>query len=269
MRRIGIRYYDTHLTKENFEEMRDGGMDAVEISLVQQPMELDFRAAKKRADETGIEIWSTHLPFKYEYSIVRNTAEERKLALELNSELIRRATDIGCDKFVIHPSFIVKEEENRAELINYSKEALNYLAELAFSNGAQLAVENMIPICLGRTPDELLDIISVNDKLRVCFDVNHVLMGTHEEIFEKFGDKIITCHISDYDFVNERHWFPGEGKNDWPKINSFFNKIGYNGVWMYELSPGTINDFRSRELTVRDFYNNAHEIFEGKIPSRI
>ena len=269
MRKIGIRYYDTDLTRENFAAMRDGGMDAVELCLVNEPMELDFRAVRKYADEAGIEIWSTHLPFKYEYSIIQNTAEERKRALELNAELIRRATDIGCDKFIIHPSFIVTEDVDREERINWAKDALNSLAYLASANGAQLAVENMIPLCLGRTADELLDIIIINDKLRICFDVNHLLLDTHEEFVKKAGDKIITCHISDYDFINERHWFPGEGKNDWPKINSLFNEIGYKGVWMYELSPGTVNDFRSRPLTVRDFYNNAHEIFEGKVPSRI
>ena len=269
MRKIGIRYYDSALTRENFKQMRDGGIDATELCLVHNPMELDFREVRKYAYEAGIEIWSTHLPFKHEFSIVQKTAEERKTALELNAELIRRATDIGVDKFIIHPSFIVREEDNREECINYSKEALNSLAYLASSNGAQIAVENMIPLCLGRTTDELLDIVSVNDKLRICFDVNHLLIDTHEEFVRKTADKIITCHISDYDFVMERHWFPGEGKNDWPKINALFNEIGYKGVWMYELSPGTINDFRSRELTVRDFYNNAQEIFAGKVPSRI
>ena len=117
--------------------------------------------------------------------------------------------------------------------------------------------------------DELLEIVSVNDKLRICFGVNHLLLDDHMSFMERVKDKLITVHISDYDFIQERHWFPGEGKIDWPAVSAKFDEIGYQGAWMYELSPGTINDMRTRPLEVRDFYNNAMEIFAGKNPTRI
>lgn len=269
MRRIGVRYYDSLLNEDSFIEMHEGGMNTTEIDLVHNPMDLDFKNVRKLADKYGIHIWSTHLPMRDQYTVVQETAELRAEAVRLNAELIKRGTDIGCDKFVIHPSFIIPQDADRAECIEYSKEALDTLCEIADKLGAKLAVENMIPSCLGRTADELLDIVSVNDKLGICFDVNHLLMDNHNDFADKVKSRLITMHISDYDFVKERHWFPGEGKIDWVALYKKICEIGYEGDWIYELSPGTINDFRSRPLTVRDFYNNAMEIFSGKAPSRI
>ncbi len=82
---------------------------------------------------------------------------------------------------------------------------------------------------------------------------------------DKLRDKIITTHISDYDFIDEKHWLPGEGKVDWEAMISKFEEIGYKGVWMYEVGlkcPRTLE--RERELTFDDFYRNVNEIFSRK-----
>ena len=74
----------------------------------------------------------------------------------------------------------------------------------------------------------------------------------------KVGDKIITLHVSDYDFMNERHWLPGEGQNDWQKIIKSLKEVGYTGVWMYEIRftcPNTI--LRDRDLSCDDFVKNV------------
>ena len=51
----------------------------------------------------------------------------------------------------------------------------------------------------------------------------------------KKGSRIITTHISDHDYVDERHWLPGEGKIDWMRLLAAFEKIGYDGVYNMEL----------------------------------
>ena len=54
---------------------------------------------------------------------------------------------------------------------------------------------------------------------------------------KKLGKDIITLHISDYDFVDERHWLPKEGKTDWDSLIKALVECGYDGVWMYEVDP--------------------------------
>lgn len=141
------------------------------------------------------------------------------------------------------------------------------MAEGAHQNGAYIAVENLPRTCLGNTADEVSLLVSANDKLKVCFDTNHLLNEDNISFMDKLADKIITVHISDYDFINERHWLPGEGKNDWNAIISKLQEIGYNGVWMYEINlkcPKTI--IRDRDLTFDDFYENAKSVFAGRKP---
>lgn len=268
MRKLGIRYYDTLLTEENFREMHDGRMTATELCCVSEPETLSFKRTREYANRYGIEIWSCHLPFREKWSIVQRDRDAQKHALTLLKKLIDRATDIGVDKFVMHPGTPI-DQANRDESKKICMEALDILAEYTAMRGAQIAVENMIPKCLGNCADELLELVNANSKLRICFDVNHLLLDSHEYFAEKVRDKLITMHISDYDFIEERHWFPGYGKIDWSALYKKLCEIGYEGAWIYELSPNVKKDYLPRPLTVDDFYRNAMDIFAGKHPQRI
>lgn len=46
-------------------------------------------------------------------------------------------------------------------------------------------------------------------------DTNHLLKDLTEEFIKNLGLKVVTLHVSDYDRIDERHWIPGKGVNDW------------------------------------------------------
>lgn len=88
------------------------------------------------------------------------------------------------------------------------------------------------------------------------------------DFIHKVGKRIITTHVSDYDFVNERHWLCGEGDIDWEKLLKALNDVQYKGPWLYEIGftcPKTI--IRNRNLTCNDFALNAKELFSNKKPT--
>ncbi len=146
-----------------------------------------------------------------------------------------------------------------------SMESLDKLAEAAHECGAVIAVEDLPRTCLGHDSDEILRLISANDKLKVCFDTNHLLIDDNITFMDKLGDKIVTIHVSDYEFIDECHWLPGEGKVDWINMIDKFEEIKYNGIWLYEMSfKGERGLTRSRDLTYKDFYDNAKAIFEKR-----
>ena len=116
---------------------------------------------------------------------------------------------------------------------------------------------------VGKDIDEVKKLISADERLRVCFDTNHLLPGDGAEFIRAFADKIITIHVSDYDFINEKHWLPGEGKVDWQSIYNTLKEVGYKGPWLYEVTFGTPGA-RERLLTCEDFARNAYEIFNNK-----
>ena len=118
--------------------------------------------------------------------------------------------------------------------------------------------------------NQVADLISADDRLRVCFDTNHLLKEQNENFIRRVGDRIVTLHVSDYDRINERHWLPGEGVTDWNGILDALDDVGYNGVWLYEISlqcPNTIS--RPRDLTPADFARNASEVMARVKPTVI
>ena len=69
----------------------------------------------------------------------------------------------------------------------------------------------------------------------INFDVNHLLWESHADFIANAGSRIITTHISDYDFVDERHFVPGDGKIDWKDFYARMEAAGYQGPYLFEL----------------------------------
>ena len=268
MLRVGFRSAYPNLTEEKIREMREAGIEVLEIGVFKEPEAVDYKAICSWAKTHGIEVRSSHLPMTEKSCIIQEKAEDRTVAIDINRDLIARATDAGITKFVLHPSTKLDPARDREECKKYAMEVFDILAEYSHSNGALIAVEDMIKECLGNSAEELREMISVNDKLRVCFDVNHLFNNTHVDFIDKMKDKIITVHISDYDKVQERHWLPGEGVIDWYELYNKLCESGYDGPWLYEVGLGQY-DHRSRPLKYTDIYNNAMEIFSRKPLTRI
>lgn len=271
MYKIGLSSCAYALTEENFKALNKSKIDFMEVSL--HPMlyeSINFEELKTFSQRYDVGLWSFHLPFApfSKYDLCTPNKAIRDNAINFCTELIKKASDIGFDKFVAHPGSEPIEVDERNERIEYSMQSLDMLAEIAHKCGSVIAVEDLPRSCIGNTGAELERIISANSKLRVCFDTNHLLYEDNIDFMRRFADKIITVHISDYDFINERHWLPGEGKVDWNKMLEVFKEIGYNGAWMYEIgleTPDTLT--RDRDLVFDDFYDNAKSIFAGKKPT--
>ncbi|MBE6577963.1 MAG: sugar phosphate isomerase/epimerase [Ruminococcaceae bacterium] len=272
MYKVGLSSSAFSLDEATFKRLAESGIEATELSMpLDAHLSLNHKEVLELSQRYGVKLWSYHLPFfpfkKIDISSL--DPELRKNAIELYSTLIAKAADIGIDKFVLHPSGEPIADEDREERIKYSMQNIDFLAELAHRHGARIAVEDLPRSCIGSTVDELARLVSVNDKLRVCFDTNHLLKDDPVDLVKTLGDRIITLHVSDYDFIDERHWLPGEGLNDWSGIYKSLCEVGYNGIWMYEVPLRSKTITRSRDLAFTDFYNNAHAIFEDKTPERI
>ena len=98
-----------------------------------------------------------------------------------------------------------------------------------------IVLENLPRTCLLNTSEEMLWLCKKVKNLRFCLDTNHFLRERTHEAIEKLKGKIVTMHVSDHNYVNEQHWLPGKGTIEWDKLLSALEKIGYNGVFNYEL----------------------------------
>lgn len=267
MLKIGLSTCGFKPTEEAFRSLGEAGIGAVELSMEKTLLDaLDFAAVKGYADAYGVEIWSCHLPF-YPFEAVELSALDpalRERTLAYYEGIIARASAVGITRFVAHPSGEpIPAEERQARLL-CAKDSLAKLADVAQAYGATIAVEDLPRTCLGNTAEELAELISADDRLGVCFDVNHLLQGSHADFLNTVGKRIVTVHLSDYDFKDEKHWLPGEGDIDWQALYQGLLAVGYRGVWMYELvQKSTRYLHREQDLTFRDYVENANTIFAG------
>lgn len=269
---IGLSLGTPNQREELFQQCSEAGIQRVEISTGRLAWlaTLDFPAMRRYADQYGVELWSFHLPFLpfslIDISSPNETVRSNTVALFIY--LIRQAAAVGIRHFVIHPSGEPIKEEERPLYMAAAQKSLAELAEAADAAGGVMAVENLPRTCLGRDSADILELISADERLRVCFDTNHLLDEDPVEFIRKVGNKIVTTHVSDYDRLDERHWLPGEGNTDWPALLAALQEVGYNGAWLYELGFATPESIlRPRTLTAADFVANANTIFEGKQPA--
>ena len=270
MFKIGLSTTGKTIDLNLFKSYTKAGIECMEVSVRYDLYDtMDYPALRKMADATGVKLWSFHLPFTpfNVLDISASDSEWRKRSVTYISEIIKKAADVGFDKFILHSGGKTKRQIQQEvdERLNCACESYAFLAEFAEKCGAVICVENLPPVCVGKDIDEVEKLISADERLRICFDTNHLLPGDGAEFIRHFGEKIITMHVSDYDMVNERHWLPGEGAVNWQEIFTALKDVNYNGPWLYEIayeSPETL--VRERLLTCDDYVRNAHEIFENR-----
>lgn len=232
--------------KPVFEHCQKAGVGAIEISFLYNMCGFDcaknifdtadFSELKNLSEGTGVKLWSYHLPFDHgEVNIASLDKKVREQTIALDSAMIEKSAECGIGMIVIHPSGEPIDDKDRADSMECAKEGILKLNETAKKCGVTLAVENLPRTCLGNVGMEIMDIVKQDDSMAVCFDVNHLLMQSHKDFVEEVGYRIKTVHISDYDFINERHFAPGQGKIDWKELFELLHKINYKGPFMNEV----------------------------------
>ena len=256
------------VTEELFKSYKDAGIDCMELSRGKEESDaFDFAKIKEWSEKYGIELYSLHLPFCPFAQIDISKEDLAPETIKYLCDFIDKGTSVGIDKFIIHASGEPIEEDERSARMECAKNSLSFLADYADKRGAVICVEDLPRTCLGRDSSDVLELISAHEKLKVCFDTNHLLSEDNIHFIDTLRDKIVTLHVSDYDGINERHWLPGEGKNDWSAMLSALDDIGYNGAWLYEIGYQTGTIIRQRPLVDSDFVRNARELFEGATPT--
>ena len=268
---VGLSTCGTDPTRSFFAACREAGIACVELSdSAERTALMDLAAILACAKEEGVTVASLHLPFSQEMDISRPDPAARESTLDYHAALMKRAAAAGIKTFVIHPSSEPISDEERPQRMALAKESLAVLTDLAVSLGATLAVEDLPRSCLGNCTEDMLELLSAHPALRSCLDTNHLLGEDTAAYVRRVGARIVTTHVSDFDFVNERHWLPGEGKQDFLAILEALSEVGYEGPWLYELglaTPHTIT--RPRPLTYRDITENAEALLGGGRPVAI
>lgn len=118
-------------------------------------------------------------------------------------------------------------------------DTLRGFAAICKDAGLKLAIET-IPLSWARNTDAILRLLEKlgDDNVGVCYDVANISMsGDLAEIFAyRLNKRIFHVQMADNHGVNNAHWRPGKGKNDFNALVRALDDVGYQGAVSLELS---------------------------------
>lgn len=122
-----------------------------------------------------------------------------------------------------------------------AQRSLATLADAAESLGVHLALE-VIPNALSH-PGALVTLIEDVLERRtvgICLDTGHAhLWGDVTEAIELCSGHLHTTHLHDNHGRRDEHLVPGRGTIEWDAAMLAFQKVGYDGAFVFELGPST------------------------------
>ena len=184
--------------------------------------------------EAGLKINAVHISFGTRWDPAEKDPFRRKSNVARIKKMIRRLDPHGPFLYVLHGSFEPIPNEEREKRKNILIESLKEICALTKNT---ICVETLPRTCLFNTAAEAKEITDKAgiENLRICLDANHFLQEKTEDAILALEDRIATLHISDHDYVDERHLLPGDGKIDWNAVLAALEKTGYKGVFNYEV----------------------------------
>lgn len=249
--------------EQKLRTMKELGFDSADIGLCgyrkepEKERELILNSWKslELVRSLGLFLNAVHVPFGHNWDFSSSDEEKRQLAVKNFKDMLAVTDPYGPHCYVIHGSFEPIPVELREAQIAALQRSLS---EIVMLTQTPIAVESLPRTCLFNTAKEGIDIVDAVKGVRVCADVNHFLQEDSVDAVLALGSRIITTHISDHDYVNEQHWLPGEGKIDWMRMLAAFEKIGYDGVFNYELGNDPAEIKANYEKLFADYHATAH-----------
>lgn len=259
-------FHNERLTEAHFAAVKRHGFDCVEIfatkTHVDYASDKDTQAIINWMRDAGVKAHSIHAPITNAlkngewgdvWSNAAADAGRRQLAVAESSRAMGFAAAIGAKFVVTHlgvpDAMPAPGPDNDGGSLSRS---LATLASEARARGLTLALE-VIPNRLS-TPDALVGRLEAasdatdDDELvghGVCLDVGHAhLMAGVIDAVETLGGHLVTTHIHDNARKGDDHLVPFRGTIDWSALVMAMEKVGYDGVWMFEIgAPGQGADY--------------------------
>jgi len=244
-------FHDALLNREHLVHIAAHGFDCVE--LVATRSHFDYRSAEAVRDlaewlsDTRLTLHSVHAPVVEAmrgrtpvgwFSNASGDESRRKAALAEARAALEIARSIPFEYLVVHLGVPASAQpaagDNQRDAARRSAEAL---VESAAEVGVRVAFEVFhSPLSSADALVRLLedDLEGLNASL--CLDYGHGhLTGDLADVIESVAGHIGTTHLHDNDGRRDGHLMPYAGTIDWDAAMTETQKIGYEGVLMFEI----------------------------------
>jgi sugar phosphate isomerase/epimerase len=253
-RRFGVSthlFHEKRLSRDHLVEIAAHRFETVEVFATRSHFDYREPAAVAQLAEwlqdTRLELHSVHAPV---FEALRNGAwvgsfstasgdeARRAQAIEETRAALEIARVVPFRYLVLHLGMPAAEKvppgDNQPAA---ARRSLEQIVQLAAAVHVEVAIE-VIPNALS-TPDALCRLIE--DDLDgagagICLDYGHAnLMGDVAEAIETVSGHLLTTHVHDNGGRRDDHLPPFAGRIDWDVAMMATQKIGYDGVLMFEV----------------------------------
>lgn len=272
MNRFGVSthlFHQSRLTREHLVDIAGHGFETVEVFATRAHFDyMDPSAVQALAEwlsDTRLELHSMHAPIvdairdgKWvgSYSTAAGDEARRKAALEHATAALNVARTIPYKFLVVHLG--IPDGQTAAGNDNQpaaARRSVEETAEAASAVGVRVAVEVM-PNALS-SPASLIHVLEEeleNPQVGICLDYGHAhLMGDVTDAVETISGHLLTTHVHDNGGKRDDHLVPFAGTIDWSSAIMATQKIGYDGVLMFEVDgAGNPADVLKRSVKARE-----------------
>ncbi len=254
MKRFGVSthlYHEERLQQAHLLEIAANGFEAVEVFATRSHFDYHdpaaIRTLKGWLAEARLDLHSIHAPItdvfangraQRTFSTAVRDNDARKATLHEIGTALQIAKIIPFEFVVVHLGVPVAQhpgqDDNNRDAALRSVEDIHRMADAV---GVKVALEVM-GNSLSTPPDlvELLERSFESADLGICMDVGHAhILGDTAEAIETTSEYLVTTHIHDNRRQSDDHLVPFQGSINWAAAIMAFEKIGYDGVLMYEV----------------------------------
>ena len=259
MKRFGVSthlYHERRLERQHLAEIAEHGFDAVEVFATRSHFdyhdEAAIRALKDWLNDTGLSLHSVHAPITdvfadgragRMFSTATRDADARRAALHETAAALDIARVIPFRFLVVHLGVpagqepgtpaVSRDDNNRDAAIRSIEEIHRLAAPLEVT----VALEVMgNPLSTAPALVDILERTFDAADLGICMDVGHAhMLGDAAEAIETTSEYLVTTHLHDNRRQSDDHLVPFQGNLNWAAAMMAFEKIGYDGVLMYEV----------------------------------
>ena len=213
-----------------------------DTNVLEQPEAFDAQVRSLALMQTRGEVLvgSIHIPFGNGWDFASPDEAKRRQAVRRVERFLRACRPLTCRNYTLHGCLepVPLDDEPRQRCIEAFRQTLADLMPLCRELDVSLNVEILPRSCLANHAAELQRMTDGFPlaHVGVCFDVNR-LCGHPEALPDSIrllAPRIRAFHLSDYDGIDECHWYPMLGVIDWPAVMEAIRELPQDVILIFE-----------------------------------
>ncbi len=233
-----------------------------------------YNNLRKCLVDNNIEVCQTHSPFPtYQKSMINQKKINHALKLSIMATSL-----LGAKYTIIHPYTPLQfgDNENRDERIKQNIIFYKSLIPLLEEYDVTCCIENMFGWDISKnqatetscsTAIEMRKVLQGIDhpRFKFCFDSGHanLIKGAANMCAEilDLGADLATVHLHDNNGKLDSHHSVGSGNINWAKLMQSLKKVGYKGVYAFEIHPNVIGKKTSEHNLKLSYLQKSLRVF--------